>query len=503
MQTRPCYSNRGSGLLAAVCAIAVLSLLLGSYLITLIPKYRSVHQAASWHDAHQAAEGGVNYAVQALNRFAASGGDPDSYAWDTDWAGNNWTFATADGDHTLDTADLPGFGGRGHARVSSLTVDVYTRDALSSRPWFRVRSSGRSDLPDRYLTADRRDLELRRMKLKTAGAAPDPHVTRTVEAIIRPRSRFSRAISTVQGLTLGNSANWLVDSFDSRDTNKSDLGSSDGGIYPSGAAKQQKNGGLATLQTEPVGTLYGPLISANGAVVQGDVQTVGGDDPSTIAHENVSGSGGMDQTRIFDSFDDELTPFTKPIWTSGVTATPAGKTGFLTTASRLAPKRYVIAGNLGAFAVVPPAIGNGYVEIIVNGNLDIGNGAGAAIVIPPHVYATIYVDGNVDFGNGDVNSAAGNSRVATHLTVYGVSTQANATYSASGNAEQTLSFYGPTYAGSFNGTVDTYGSVVLKSFSISGGGNGGFHYDEALNQAGPVSGWEVGGYFEDARADIK
>jgi hypothetical protein len=125
------------------------------------------------------------------------------------------------------------------------------------------------------------------------------------------------------------------------------------------------------------------------------------------------------------------------------------------------------------------------VEILVNGDL------------------SIYVDGNVDFGNGDVNSAAGNSRVATHLTVNGVSSLANPTYSASGNAEQTLAFYGPRYAGSFNGTVDTYGAVVLKSFSISGGGNGGFHYDEALNQGGPISGWEVAGTFEDARADIK
>jgi hypothetical protein len=89
------------------------------------------------------------------------------------------------------------------------------------------------------------------------------------------------------------------------------------------------------------------------------------------------------------------------------------------------------------------------------------------------------------------------------LTVYGVSTTANPTYSASGNAVQTLSFYGPQYAASFNGGVTTYGSITSKSFSISGGGTGGVHYDESLGLSGPVGSWQVVSYFEDARADVK
>ncbi len=64
-----------------------------------------------------------------------------------------------------------------------------------------------------------------------------------------------------------------------------------------------------------------------------------------------------------------------------------------------------------------------------------------------------------------------------------------------------LSFYGPNYAVSLNGTVTTTGSMVAKSFSVNGGGNGGFHYDEALGKGGDIAGWTIATYFEDARAD--
>ena len=148
----------------------------------------------------------------------------------------------------------------------------------------------------------------------------------------------------------------------------------------------------------------------------------------------------------------------------------------------------------------PGRLPAGNVEILVNGNLDIGNGGGANIVIPPNVYATIYVNGNIDFGNGTVNANAASSKVASRLTIYG--TSSTGTYSASGNAETILSFYGPNYDVTLSGTVTTVGSIVSKSFRINGGGNGGFHYDEALGRSGDIAGWAVASYFDDARTDF-
>ena len=189
------------------------------------------------------------------------------------------------------------------------------------------------------------------------------------------------------------------------------------------------------------------------------------------------------------------------MWNS-TSAAPSGNTGFL-TGTQSTPKRYIINGSLGGFTVTAPAAGStGFIEIIVNGDLNTNIGALKNIVIPPNVYATIYVDGNIDLTNGLINATAQSSQVASRLSIYGVSTAANPTYVAQGNGVQILSFYGPRYAIDLNGTVTTVGSVVSKSFLISGGGNGGFHYDESLGRGGDIEGWEVASYFDDSRAGL-
>jgi hypothetical protein len=273
-------------------------------------------------------------------------------------------------------------------------------------------------------------------------------------------------------------------------------------VYPANKpAEIQSNGGIASAEARQSSSPIGALIDGNGAVVKGDVQTFGGDDLETVVHENVSGSQNMDQSRIKDDFDEEIPALTEPVWTAW-TYQGNGPGSYL-TGTKTAPTRYSITGNLGTFAVTAPAAGTtGYIEIIVTGNLSTGNGNGAGITIPPNVYATIWVRGNVDFGNGEINANNSSSQVASHLSVIGTSTAANATYTASGNAEQVLSFYGPAYAATLNGTVETSGSFVVKSFNINGGGNGGFHYDEALGKSGPIAGWQVASYFEDTRGDL-
>ncbi len=320
-----------------------------------------------------------------LNQFASTTKDPDAY----DWAGSQWSYSNAsyvtNGERTLNSGSLPSLGGPNNVAVTGLAVDVYTRDSAAPyTPWFRIRSTARADVSGRFVSADKRDAALRRMKLGAkAGSVSTPYVTRTVELIARPRLRFSRAITTALDMTLGNSANWGVDSFDSSDTAHSDPGAIAGGLYPSSAAERLANGSIATLKPEPLGVTYGPLISGNGANVAGDVLTVGGDDPGTAAHENVSGSGGMDPNRIHDDFDEDIPPVAEPVWTF-VSANPPGNTGFVTGGSPSTRTRYIINGNLGAFAVLPPVAGStGYVEILVNGNLSIGNGNGAKVVIPP------------------------------------------------------------------------------------------------------------------------
>ena len=506
-------SRCGSVLLMTMILVGILALSVVSYYQNLIPKFRGSYQGAAWQEALHGAEAGADYALRQLNTWAGTTPDPNSYPWST----NSWSytsaFYTTNGERSLDSSQLPVLGGQSNVRVTTITADVYTRENFGTvptlNPWFRIRSTARADLPGKFVSADSRDIQLRRMKLnaKNGSGGADPNVTRTVEIVTRPRYAFNRAIVTVNDLTLGSSSSWTVDSFDSQNTSKSNPGTSAGGIYPGvGDAKVQSNGNIASAKTNPSASPYGPLIIGNGATVLGNVQTNGGDDPSTMAFENVSGSTGMDQTRISPDYNEDIVIPTAPVWAWWTYQ--GADTGVYVTGTKAAPTRYAITGNLGSFAVTAPASGTGYIEIIVTGDLSTGNGGHAGITIPPNVYAKIWVNRDIDFGNGNINSDSSSSRVATHLTVFGtgvggtVTNPGDTTFLATGNATQILGLYAPRYSASLSGTVDTVGAFVVKNFRINGGGNGGFHYDEALGKSGLISGWEVASNFEDTRGDL-
>jgi hypothetical protein len=497
---------QGSALTMAMLVIAALTLCVAAFFQTLVPRYRSIYQGASWQEALHGAEAGADLAIQSLNSWATSIDDPDTYPW----SAMNWTTPdepyALNGERSLAAAFLPRPGGNSNVRVTKLTVDVYTRDSAGSSPsycpWFRIRSTARANLPGQYTTTDSRDSVLRRMKLGAKnGAAVDPHVTRTVEVIVRPRFRFSRAITVKNHMTLANDEAWVVDSFDSSDTAKSDPGTMAGGIYPAGNDGEiQPNGDIASAKENPASDPYGPLIVGNGAIVRGSVQTSRGDDPSTVAHENVSGSQNMDQSRITDDFDEQILPLTEPTWTS--TTYQGNNPPSFVTGSRSNPTRYAITGDLGTFSVTAPESGTGYIEILVTGDLSTGTGTSAGIIVPQNVFATVWVRGDVNFGNGSINTDNGSSKVASHLTIYGTNTSGLSTFQISGEGTQALTFYGPNYDATLDGTVVTTGSIVVRNFSVIGPGGGGFHYDEALGHGGAVAGWEVASNFEDSRTDL-
>lgn len=496
--------HTGSTLLVVMLLLAILAMVIGAYYQTLPSKYRDTYQATSWQEALHGAEAGVDVVLRQLNSWAETTPDPDAYPW----GDARWTLDDAfplNGTRTLGREALPVLGGSNRVRVSAVAVDVYTRQQAGTNaalhPWFRIRSTARANLPGRYAGTDSRDTRLRRMKLgaRKDGAA-DPHVTRTVEVIAAPRYRFSRALTTTSDMTLGLSANWKVDSFDSGDPQKSEPGTSAGGIYPASRRSEiQANGNVASAKMHSDPNTFGPLINGNGAIVKGSVQTVGGDDPATPGHENVSGSQNMDAARIRDDFIEEILPVSAPVWTTTL-APPPGNTGFA-TGPHSTPARYVVTGNLGTFEVAaPPAGTTGYVEIIVTGHLKPGSGSRANITIPPNVYAKLYVHGDVELSNAKANATAGSSLVASHLVIYGVGSSGS--YTATGNHVGILCFHGPNYDAALHGTVETHGSIVARSFRVLGGGNGGLHYDEALGRGGDITGWQAVGYFEDTRSDL-
>ncbi len=509
MKKQALHRCNASTLVISLVVIACIGVSIAASFQSLVPKYRGTHQSIVWQETLHGADAGVELALDTLNTWTKSNKNPDTFPWTS----NSWTITdssnySANGERTLASASLPVIGGPNNVRVTKIAVDVYTREGTGTspnyNPWFRIRSTARADLPGKYVSSDSRDVELRRMKLAatTSAGIPDPHVTRTVEVVVRPRYRSRRAITSVNDVILGHSTGWEVDSFDSQDTLKSSAGTTAGGIYPgSSSSKVQTNGNVASAKQNPASSPYGPLIAANGALIRGDVKTNGGDDPATAAHENVSDSSRIDQSRILSDFNEEIQAPTAPTWT---TTTYSGTLpASFVTGTKASPTRYNITGNLGTFAVTAPAsTTTGYIEIIVSGNLSTGSGSGAGITIPPNVYANIWVQGNVDFSNAAINSTSTSSKVASRLSVYGVSTSSSATYVSSGNGVQILTFDGPNYSATLNGTVETTGSFVVKNFLINGGGGGGVHYDEELGRSAPIDGWDVASYFEDSRGDL-
>jgi hypothetical protein len=526
MAMKPAVQSRSrrqaSTLVLAVGTIAILTFMAAYTLRKAGPKFRMAYQTAAWQEARLSAEAGVDVAMGELSRNAA-GPAPEQWAG---WKQSNGGLIVPALAATLNTINsiLSLLGGS--ARISQpifldnlsvsggggtpAEVDVQLwavyPSASSQRRWFRIRSMATCALPPpAYIAPDILDAPLRRYSLRTVRpqlrkddvgepmTIQPPSVSRTVEVLVEPILPFELAIFTDQSLSLGTSGTWGVDSYDSRDP----LKSNPDGTYPGrNSPKVQENGNIANNHGRPAGSLYGPLIAANGAHVRGAVATNGGDDPKTEAHENVTGTAGLDPSRVRDDFFREMKPMARPATRLILPNPPLGLPFIAGPES--APTQYLASRNLGAFSVAPmPAGVKGAVVIMVNGDLDIASGT---ITIPPGVTVQIYVRGNIDFHSSSINLGTDSSQRAAQLQIYGEdSGTERRTLRADGNATICAAFYGPSYDVKLAGNVEWFGSVGARSFEMLGGGTGGFHYDEALGTVGAPISFRIARYVEDVR----
>ena len=515
-----------------------MSIIAANVLRTVLPRFHVSHQTAGWQEARLAADAGIDLALERLNKNV-----PDVTASTADWTGwkvNATTAATGSALGRSNASASPSFVAASNALLGTpaiyldnvdvspaigapAAVDVQINALYPTplpepqSPWFRIRSMGTAGLhgPPRA-ASDRMDTALRRLSLRapmrptlavndilTPTTVPFPNASRIVEVIARPVMPFTKAIITENLMTLGNSSGWQVNSYDSSDPNKSGTN----GVYPGDSSpKIQSNGDIASNKSHGSPLIYAPLVDANGAQVLGNASTNGGDNPATTStFENISNASGIDPNRIDDDFDDPLvvpaapTPATyriKPNYAAGVAFAASGD-----PSTEYYYRVYAGDPALGSFKVA----GTGRITIMIDGDLNLGNGSGAYIEIPPAVNATIYVKGNIDFGNGMVNTTAASSKKPGNLIIYGVPTP-NAdgslpvrTLNSSGNPEIAAAFYGPSYRVTLKGTAEWYGAVAAYSYAVSGGGNGGFHYDESLGSAGFIKKFEIVSSFEDSR----
>jgi len=374
-------------------------------------------------------------------------------------------------------------GQRSYAQIA-VDAPAFLRDA-SGEQWYRVRSLGVAEIPGGVVVAgDKADLRLRKFDLKvdhrTGVRVFRPQATRLIEAIVKPVGAFRTALMGVSVIDL-NTQNIVVDSYDSRDPDKSTNGRYDPG-------KRQANGDIAT---------NGPLLEAGSAHIYGDAATNGG---TVLNSTNVSGE-------VRNDFSQELFAVNQPNKppdagtpsyisnTAVISAKPDDPAQFLFGTINLSGQDTLRIK--GATDGSPT-----YAQIVVPG--DISTSGQGAIIIDPGVNLRIFVMGDVNItGNGFIND---NSPL--NLQLYGVDRPPNAdgspqtpgTIKIAGNGGFSGTVYAPSYNVTMTGggaTDNLFGAFVGWTVSMSG--IQAVHYDEALADGGLISDYKVVSWLEDAR----
>jgi len=539
------HSQQAGVLLLALITITSLAFIAVFTLHRVSPRFRMAAQAGAWQEARLSAEAGIDLALGDLETNATGFQDGPWTGWQTsnpmaapsansgllspvlNLVGNTLAPVTNPVAQLLSSTvsqvnnSLSVLGNSVKVSAPVFRTNVQAA-AAGNRPtnvdlqlwavyptaspyyrWFRLRAMATCVLPPVATTVpDTLDVPLRRYSLhnvrpqllhdgvSNAASLPAPSTSRIIEVLVEPVLPFELALFTKQSLSLGTNGTWAVDSYDSRDPSKS----APGGLYPgSNSPLTQSNGNIASNAARPGDSLYGPLIAANGTLVRGGVATNGGDNPETTALENISGAGRIDTSRVRDDFYRDMNPIARP--SSGIfLPPPLPGQPFMAESASSQPSQYLISKNLSAFSVAGPADGSaGAVIIMVNGDLDIPTGT---ISIPANVTVQIFVEGNVDFHQNSINA----NRPPAQLQIYGEDSHGEKrTLRAFGSAAINAAFYGPDYDVNLNGSVDWSGSVAANSFQMLGGGNGGFHYDEALGMVGGPISFRIARYVEDVR----
>jgi hypothetical protein len=437
-------------------------------------------QTAAWQESLIAAESGVDLAIVELRKSLYPA---PNHSWD------GWNNAPGNGVVSHGLTTIPNAGLADTPMTIEVNVDAPAQllDPTTGWQYYRIRTLGTMPLtgPPR-VAFNKQDNRLRKLTLQVQRFIDDlftsetnsPHASRRLEAVVAPLSSFGQAIFSVGSLDLNNQ-NIVVDSYDSRDSNKST-----NGLYD--VTKRQDNGNIAT---------DGNLVEAGNAHVYGDVSTNSG---TATGVTNVTGVVRTD-------FYQEPIPIGEPVWPS-INPTPASVNGSATivasSTAGSASSRYRLGAITTSGNQTLTIAGNAdgspsYIEIYVTGDISVSGNS--QIVLGDGVHATIYAEGNVDIGGkGMVNPA----NQPADLLLYGLQPSGSITphISLGGNGQITAAVYAPGHDVTINGggsSGHVFGSVVGKTVTMTGVTN--LHYDEALATSGVINNYEIVSWVEDTR----
>ncbi|HJT80409.1 MAG TPA: hypothetical protein VJ719_04350 [Chthoniobacterales bacterium] len=522
--------NAGSALVTTILTVALLCLIGGTLLSLTSSKQSGPFQAASWHEAGSAAEGGVEIALNALRRSITEG----NAAWD------GWTLNTSSPTPTpsaspsaspsptpfakkyITESELLSHQGEGNKTVRAI-VEISIPTGLNTinpssippnRYAYLIRSTGYANIPvgARRLPQNKADLALRKLNLFRdfrTGAAVNidggyGQVSRVVEAIATPVTPFPAAILSKDTIEIKSGSGMIVDSYDPTVTPyKYDASKAFGDVSNPGAhrqngniatnAKKKNNGDVVRLENVKV---YGLVAKGEGVV---NIKT---------ANASVSGE-------IIDGFYREL----KPV------QSPRNNTSFSTpTSLSLNRPKGTVNVNAGSAAgsslyyktdkihlhdkdvlkIKKNGSGGGTAEIWVTGDVVIHNGG--RIEVENGANVVFYFEKNLTLQEKDANKpavkneavyATGGFTDPTAVQFYGVVPDRKKK-----QVKVKTNFSGLIYAPDhefeeikLKSGRHIYGSLAGRKFKIEG--NTQIHYDESLQDFGKPFDYTLESWQED------
>jgi hypothetical protein len=473
-------AKRGSVLVLSLFCVAILSFLLASTLLTSENGYHVAFQTASWQEAIQGAEAGVDLAMAALNGGQWS-------AWQT--ASGSPPRTTPIAVTAVAATEPPGAGnynyqtitlshaGEGNQQVAIfVTIDPPT--TLSSAPngqWMRLRAVGTTTLTgSAQASLMAADGALRKMSFftnrDTGRAIATPQTSRFVE-VIASRNGSTHAIVLQKDILMSGSS--TIDSFDSSDPTKSTLLQYD-------PTKRQSHGDVAMANSASA--------DFKSCSVYGSVYYNG---PAPARTAGVHGSLIPGYTNTFAGV---TAPDSTWVPTDPSVISVAG-TMILVAGTKTAPARYKLSALTiggGQLLTILPSLagGDSYIEIWVTGGLTT---SGSGIVMQmPGVHSTYFVQGDIKMSGG---SFINKSNVAANLLINGVDPPAGTigSMTISGNGDFTGVINAPNYNFLISGSGEYSGALIGDTINFSGGAD--FHYDEALSKGG--TSYSVANWYED------
>ncbi len=289
--------------------------------------------------------------------------------------------------------------------------------------WYRIRSVGVSGLSGPARPGiDRRDSQFRHLSFftdwRTGLAVPSPQTARMVQVLVKPVTGFRNALMADKWINL-NDQNVMVDSYDS------DKGIYDATTNHGNQGNLATNGALINANHAQV---YGGASTNDGSVKDADKVT--GQQSSNFYQEFTPYTNGMlnpawtstrnDGTLVNDATYTASTDASNPtrVYLNGINL-PDGSHTIHIAAPPTPPAAPAPPAPKGS----PPgtaATATSYLKVFIDGDM-ITNGT-SAIEVDSGVNVIIYITGNVNLnGDGLVND----SQVASHVLINGIQPAAN------------------------------------------------------------------------------